>query len=120
MWLALFFILLSWIVAFVAFKTKGTLKGLIIMIVAFGFSVIALAFINATNPITYPLITISTNFGNTIIPKYNVTQMPNAQSQNYLFILGEANVLIEVALVFIIIGYLFWERREKRIKKYNN
>lgn len=119
MLIAIFLIIMGWILAFFAFKSKGTVIAMFLMVVAFGLSIIALPFITATNNLSYPSISISSPSGITTIAPYNVTNTLNNQTESYAFGLGEVNVLIQVGLLLLIIGYIFWNRKKEKIKKYN-
>ncbi len=118
MWIALLFIGISYVFALVAglsrFKMRGTFKGFILAILAFGFSIIALPFIVSNNYTVHPSINIISSGGNTLITSYNTTTTPTTNIENIMLGYAELNALVMFAYIFVILSYIFTERRKQR------
>lgn len=120
MWLAGLFIIIAIILDVIAFKSKGNFASLVIIVLAFGCSVIALPFIGYNNPTVTSQVNITTPSGNILIPSYNQTYSPSPTTLGFSLQLGYGIVLIEFVLAVLTVGYLFFESGKKKKEKYNN
>jgi hypothetical protein len=121
MWIALLFIGISYLFALIAglsrFRMRGTFKSFIFAILALGFAVIALPFIVSNNYTIHPSISIISSSGNTIISSYNTSTTPSTSIQNLMLGYAEINVIVMFAYVFLMLSYLFTERRKTRYER---
>lgn len=119
MWIGIFLIFVGFIVDAIALNARGKFVALIFIIVALGFAGVGLRMIPTTNPTQVPAVIITSPSGNTVIQAYNITQAPTNSTTGFAVAVAELNLIIQFGLVMLIIGYLFFERNEKKKKRMN-
>jgi hypothetical protein len=121
MLISLLFIGISYLFALIAglsrFRMRGTFKSFILAILALGFAVIALPFIIPTNYTIHPSINIISSSGNTLISSYNTSTTPPTSIQSLMLGYAEINVIVMFAYTFLMLSYLFTERRKARYQR---
>lgn len=120
MLLAAFFILAAVLIDFFALKSRGDVVGVVLMVIGFGFSIIALPFIVYTNPQHVSAVTIGTPSGNVIVPAYNVTSTQSQATLQLSLVIGFGIAIILFVLAVFSVGSLFFEKQKKAREKFNN
>lgn len=111
---AAFFVLLAYVCDFLELTLmRGKFIAFILAVVAFGFSIIALPFIPQPGIITvYPANAIYATS-----PAFNTTiALPASETTTFLA-LGYFSALIHFAMIFVMLGAMFWMRKQKRARE---
>jgi hypothetical protein len=121
MWFGIVFIILGWLLTLLAFASlRGAVLAMIVMVIAIGLAAIGLYVLQVQNVTQYGGTTATSSKGISMsISSYSVTNAQNSQSQSLGLLLGEMDIIVETALTFLVVGYLFWGRRQERKKRYN-
>lgn len=113
----LLFLAIAVILDYMANTARGTFVAFWLAVIAIGVLVIGLNFLVAHTYTAYPQQIITSSAGNTIIPALNITSTQTNATQSFAFLLGELLVFIQFAYMFLMLSYVFSERKRKKYEE---